>query len=533
MTHVAQVIARDAVKIVGSATVDGVAFGSSVAATDDYMVVGAPLAGIGGTDRGSIYIYERDPVTDLWAEVATFNEASYNTSHFGDCVAVAGDIIVASAPSENSYRGYVYVYHRIAGTWTKTQTITSPEDDTGRTFGRNMMFNSDGSKLVVSHIGSQLKGWAWGYTYNSGTGLFEQSNDYRPGDQADGDCFGCSVAISPNGQHVAVGSYKDSMSVADGGSVVSQAGSVYVSSPGGVHKLRSSAPSAGGFFGRMVGLGNSTLVASAPGEDSSRGHLHVFKWDGANWNHTYRLSAIGGAPSYLLGYQGHQGDGFTIGRCMNHLTVVDDRTAVVPSLVCTGYASGYKGIVWVFDLSTGFAYGYAREAPSTNYSRSNVGSCAAVSKGRLLIGSPLLTEGATATSGVVYETTTEDWDPSYGAVTPDTTAPTVTLVSPPNLSMINPNDPIVVEVTDNVALSHVEIRVRLGGRVKTETVFDGVSFLGNFAALSSYALIGTVHQYTIRRGTLDSHGILVPNSGWTSSVTMTVDAIDTSGNKFP
>ncbi len=512
MVHMVKAEAVEAgTAIIGSNSANGDYFGSALAATDDYLVVGAPRNDAGGADGGSVYIYERSG--GAWAEVVTFAGAA--SDYMGDSVAVAGDIIAVCSSRFDSYSGKLSIYQRLAGTWTLTQTITNPDAANGLQFGRNLAMNSDGSKMIVGHIGSRLKGCAWVFDFNFSTGQYGAAQDIRPIDLKNGDCFGVSVAMSADGTTYAVGCYKSPTTLAEGDPVAyGTAGAVYVTNSSGTTKIRSPYPGAGQFFGRMVGVTNNVLVASEP--ISNR--LRIYDWNGSAWVST----GAGPQPktanvSYLFGFQGHQGDGYTLGPCMNNILIKDDRIAVVPSLMCRSYCGAtHPGVVWVFDLDNESFRAFGR---GTTAATTNCGSAAAVSNGKLLVGFPLATAGNTATSGAVYETATEDWDPSYGSVIPDTTAPTVTLVSPAaDGTPIDPKDPIVFEVQDETSLAHVEVRAMQNGVY--ETVYNGT------AIVSPYT--GTV---TVISPTHLRFSVVRAGAGWVSAVRLSVTPVDHAGNK--
>ena len=76
-------------------------FGSSVAISGDYAIVGAWAEGEGGSNAGAAYIYWRTGL-NTWGEgikiLATDPEAN---AHFGNSVAISGDYAIGGAWSEN------------------------------------------------------------------------------------------------------------------------------------------------------------------------------------------------------------------------------------------------------------------------------------------------------------------------------------------------------------------------------------------------------------------------------------------------
>jgi hypothetical protein len=72
-------------------------FGESVAISGDYAIVGAPIDDDNGTDSGSAYVFERDG-TGNWTEVAKLLASDGATSdYFGTSVAISGDYAIVGA----------------------------------------------------------------------------------------------------------------------------------------------------------------------------------------------------------------------------------------------------------------------------------------------------------------------------------------------------------------------------------------------------------------------------------------------------
>lgn len=111
------------------------------------------------------------------------------------------------------------------------------------------------------------------------------------------------------------------------------------------------------------------------------------------------------------------------------------------------------------------------------------------------------------------------WTQAYaGAVATDTTAPTVTIVSPPAGGLIGPTEDIVVEAADETALRRVVLLAKYTP-YQPEVIWDGYSFQRPFVA-SSHVGVGTAIQFTITR-----------TGGWPASPSLQVIAIDTAGNE--
>jgi hypothetical protein len=502
------------VEIIGAGSSNGNLFGASVAATDDYLVIGEPRK---NSYRGAVHIYERNEL-GVWARVAGFEHAT-EWAILGHAVAMGGDLVAVGAKNytqASPYRpnmGQVWIIQRIAGVWTHTQTIdilSTPEWPGQVHFGQNVAMSNNGHKLVVGHTGntSGQTGWAWGYTFNVGTGLFEYTNDYRPPGLAGDDLLGCSVDISKDGSIVVVGQCADD----DGGT---NTGSVQVYWAGTRQQLNAATPIAGSAFGRAVGVGTSIIAIVAPFANSNTGNLYVFELSGGVWVQTKLIQNIKSrAPSRHLGSSTGYFSSLMTDLGRSHITIIDDRIVLVPSKDCN--AQGGAGSLWVFDLSDDSYRSLHRY--NTGGTTTNYGECA-ISQNKLLVGCPTSTAGETATSGVVYEIEQANWDPSTGAA--DTTPPTVTVVSPAVGTTISPTDALVIDVEDETSLQTVILMVRYPSPPNrpTEVIWDGTAF--RFPFLESQIVQSpTANQFNIRR-----------TNGWQASPTIQVHAVDSSGNE--
>lgn len=107
----------------------------------------------------------------------------------------------------------------------------------------------------------------------------------------------------------------------------------------------------------------------------------------------------------------------------------------------------------------------------------------------------------------------------------ETTKPVVAIVSPAPSTEITALTPIVVDVTDDVAIRRsilvATIVVASMGTVR-EVVHDGTAFSAAYLSRSSRAAISHGYRYTVLRG-----------GGWPAGTTLSFEvfAIDTSGNE--
>jgi len=104
-------------------------FGHSLSLNGDIIVIGAPGSDGISPDSGGIYIFQRDNTTGVWTETAKLH-APDGTSNdlFGYSISVDDDILVASAPADNSDSGSAYIFERnTTNVWTCTAKLTSSD----------------------------------------------------------------------------------------------------------------------------------------------------------------------------------------------------------------------------------------------------------------------------------------------------------------------------------------------------------------------------------------------------------------------
>src|SRR5262245_58686796 len=87
-------------------------FGNSVSISGDYVLVGAPDDGDGGTNSGSVYVFRRDGSTWIQEAKLTASDGDGGDS-FGKSVAIAVDVAIVGAPYDedngvNSGSAYVF-----------------------------------------------------------------------------------------------------------------------------------------------------------------------------------------------------------------------------------------------------------------------------------------------------------------------------------------------------------------------------------------------------------------------------------------
>ncbi len=205
-------------------------FGSSVAISGDYAIVGAPYDDhFGLSNIGSAYIFVRNGNT--WTQQQKLLNGQGDASDmFGTSVAMSGDYALVGCPgySINGNRGAAFIFKRNGTTWPQQQRIqVSPATYYNR-FGQSVAINGD--QLIV---GAPNEDEVWDQDLNIGAAYifvrsgntWSQQQRIEASDRENQDRFGLSVAISAD--HAIVGAqYEDHDTT--GGNALNDAGSAYI-----------------------------------------------------------------------------------------------------------------------------------------------------------------------------------------------------------------------------------------------------------------------------------------------------------------
>lgn len=277
-------------------------FGYAVSISDESIVVGAYGDDDGGSLTGSAYVYVRSGAT--WSEQFKLNPSDAAVGdRFGNAVAISGDSVVVGAYFDDdagSSSGSAYVFVRSGSSWSQQFKLVASDEAAGDWFGYSVAISGD--SIVVGAFNNDDAGSASGsaYVYFRSGSSWSQQEKLTASDAAFGDQFGYSVGIS--GDYVIVGaSYDD-----DGGL---SSGSAYVFTRSGSSwseqaKLVAADDASGDRFGYSVAIADEYAVIGAPYDDDggqSSGSAYVFVRSGSSWVEEAKINASDGASDDLFG----------------------------------------------------------------------------------------------------------------------------------------------------------------------------------------------------------------------------------------
>ena len=105
-------------------------YARDVAITENRIVIGDVAYTEDVYDKGETIVYEKS-YNGLWSEVQTLKASNgYKEDYFGDALAMNDNRIVVNMSANQTDTGWLYVYHKSGGEWTETHILTDPEIST-------------------------------------------------------------------------------------------------------------------------------------------------------------------------------------------------------------------------------------------------------------------------------------------------------------------------------------------------------------------------------------------------------------------
>ncbi|GAB4021191.1 FG-GAP repeat protein [Spirosoma koreense] len=264
---------------------DGVAnthFGSSVAVSGDYIIVGA---------KEAAYVFVRNGNTWIQQQRLTANDGT-SGDNFGTSVAISGDYIIVGANFKtiggNTSQGTAYVFVRGGSTWTQQQRLTASDGASSDFFGSNVALGGDYA-IVGAYNKNATQGAAYLFVRNGDT--WSQPQRLMPNDGASYDNFGISLAIS--GDYAIVGTKTKTI----GGNLYQ--GAAYVFMNVGTswllqQRLTASDGAANDGFGTNVAIAGDYVIVGANnktiGNNSGQGAAYIFMRSGNTWTQQQRVT---------------------------------------------------------------------------------------------------------------------------------------------------------------------------------------------------------------------------------------------------
>jgi FG-GAP repeat len=372
-------------------------------------------------DRGARYPIVVDPFIQLAKLVDPVGLAD---GRLGDSVAMAGNTIFAAEAKDGQSDAHpteIDVFVEPSSGWggsgalVATLSAGTPADDFGG-MPSSLSISSDGSAVVVgapdTEVGANAEqGVAYVFQRPPGgwSGALGPSATLKISGGSNGDRFGSSVAISPDGTTVVIGVPQEgSGDTGDGQVDVYIRGSSWASSSTPSAVLTDSSLS-GAELGSAVGIGGTTIAATAPNANATTGQTDVFVRPGSSWQST-------STPSAEL-----EPDGSTSDDNFGHDLAISSSG----NLIAVGAPNRgqNQGAVYVYQLSAPAWQGHVSQSATLlgpTGTASGAGGALAISGTTVLAGASFATidNQATAGAGYVYAESATGWQ---NTSTPDAT----------------------------------------------------------------------------------------------------------------
>lgn len=179
------------------------AFGSSITASSNTVVVGANYTTNTNFGQGSVYIFVKNLGTYTLQKKISY-PGSANSIYYGSSVSLDGDYLAVGAPfadiSTDRKRGLVFVYKRTGTEWAQYSSIYSSTESEVMNFGAAVILRN--GLLIVAAPGEAvagLKGRGAVYVYKYDPG--QSVNIHRriiDADGMDNSSFGSAIDLSGN-----------------------------------------------------------------------------------------------------------------------------------------------------------------------------------------------------------------------------------------------------------------------------------------------------------------------------------------------
>ncbi|MEZ4254191.1 MAG: FG-GAP repeat protein [Polyangiales bacterium] len=353
--------------------------------TDSVGVNPSPVAGP-KLSAGAVTIFRCDAGT--WSEEAFIKPSSVDDyDRFGTTVALSADgtLLAIGAIGESSAAtsaggneadnsqdnaGAAYIFRRSAGAWVQEAYLKASNADSGDGFGGAISLSADGKTLAVGAWGEDGLDSNGVESDNSGTNAgavyvfdhddvlgWQQAAFLKSSLPHTWDYFGSSLALSPDGQTLAVGASQES-SESDGVNSDQHdestygAGAVYLFRKGEdgdwweESYIKASNSGDQHYFGQSVALSGdaSVLVVGADGEPSASPGINGDELDTSAWSvgavYVFRYTDLGWTQeAYMKASNPDGGDSF------GHSVAVstDGNVVVVGAPNESGDGTGFEG----------------------------------------------------------------------------------------------------------------------------------------------------------------------------------------------
>jgi len=297
-------------------------YGLALSADGRTLAAGAPFHAYNAAtpNSGAVRIFLHGSA-GAWSEMPLIEPPTPTAgAGFGRTLALSadGNVLAVGAPNQSTSQGAVFLYRRNQGAWTLEAQLQAGNPDTDDVFGTSLALSADGSLLAVGARREDGSGTGVNATPNNSandTGavyIFRNTSGWtqeayiKSNNPQNYDYFGTSVALSADGNTLAVGAIGESTTAGNSGAVFIFD---YDTNTGWSQQTRLKAANAGvnDNFGNAVALSadGRTLAVAAVYEGSDTtgidggynnnaddsGAVYLFEASGSTWTQTAFVKA--------------------------------------------------------------------------------------------------------------------------------------------------------------------------------------------------------------------------------------------------
>lgn len=285
-------------KITAADQIDADNYGGKVALSDDYAVVAASSRDEYGENSGIVFVYHR--TEEGWYQKAKLKASDASSGdYFGSSVALSDNyILVGAKEADNvlSRTGAAYLFYYDGQNWVQQAKLVA--SDAGMIDNFGISVDIDGDYAIIGATGDDDGGGIQAgaaYIFVKIDTVWTQQAKLLATDTEAYDYFGNAVAI--NGEYALIGVERD-----DGDA--SNTGSAYIfMRTGGTWsqqaKLTASDATGNDYFGNAVALDGNYAIIGAYMNGS--GSAYIFQQDGSSWNQQAKLKAGDAESNHRFG----------------------------------------------------------------------------------------------------------------------------------------------------------------------------------------------------------------------------------------
>jgi hypothetical protein len=186
-------------------------FGNCVSISGEYAIVGAYWK---NGRAGCAYVFARNG--DTWIQQSLLH-ADGNAGYFGHSVSISGNFAIIGAPLstvDDVGKGIAYVFFRNGSTWSEQAKLITPDGELADEFGQSVSISGDnaivgasgkyfGSHPNPNNLAPDKRSQGKVYVFHNNGTMWQEQAGFTASDGKAGDYFGKTISIS--GKHIIIG----------------------------------------------------------------------------------------------------------------------------------------------------------------------------------------------------------------------------------------------------------------------------------------------------------------------------------------